>query len=287
MSTNVKGGVMVKKQLIMEKAFELFAKNGIEATSVQQITEVCGISKGAFYLSYKSKDELVFALIDYFLSDMAANIEQSVSESHSSETLLYHFYYTIFNAYQSHSNFAKVLIKEQFNSCSMEIFEQLSKYDHFLNSIIFSIIDRQFPDVDDSMRPDLVYTIKCFSKMYAELFFITNYPFELDRLCDSLVEKVTILAKQTTIPLISSEYLSYTRPESLVPSKEELVNLLTMKKDEITDQAIQQSLELLKNDLLNPEYPEAIIHGLLKNLKSNSHSKWTAYLYEQYVKSLD
>lgn len=218
---------------------------------------------------------------------MAANIEQSVSESHSSETLLYNFYYHIFSAYQSHSNFAKVLIREQFTSCGLETFEQLSKFDHFLNSTIYSIVDRQFPNVVDSMRSDLVYIIKGFSKLYAELFFISNYPFELDLLCKSLVEKVTVLANQTTIPLISAEYLSHTSPEPLVPSKEELVNLLTIKKDEITDPTIQQSLELLKNDLLNPEYPEAIIHGLLKNLKSNSHSKWTAYLYELYVKSLD
>lgn len=39
---------MVKKQLIMDKALELFAKQGFEATSVQQITDHCGISKGAF-----------------------------------------------------------------------------------------------------------------------------------------------------------------------------------------------------------------------------------------------
>lgn len=277
---------MVKKHLIMEKAFELFAKNGIEATSIQQITEICGISKGAFYLSYKSKDELVFALIDYFLSDMTANIEHSVSKSHSSESLLYDFYYSIFNAYQSHSNFAKVLIKEQFTSCNTEIFEQLSKYDHFLNTIIFSIIDRQFPDVNDSMRPDMVYTIKGFSKLYAELFFISNYPFELDLLCKSLVEKVTVLANQATIPLIPAEYLSYTSTEPFVPSKDELVNLLTVKKDEIADRMIQQSLELLINELMNPQYPEAIIDGLLKNLKENSHSKWTAYLYEAYLEAL-
>ena len=277
---------MVKKQLIMEKAFELFAKNGIEATSVQQITEICGISKGAFYLSYKSKDELVFALIDYFLSDMAANIEQAVSENDQDDSLLYHFYFNIFNAYQNHSNFAKVLITEQFTSCSMELFEQLSKYDQFMNSIIFSIVDRQFPNVDDTMRPDLVYMIKSFSKLYAELFFISNYPFELDILCKSLVEKVTILANQATIPLISSEYLTYTNAKSIIPTKEELVNLLTLKKDEISDQNIQQSLELLKEDLLNPHYQKAIIHGLLKNLKANSHTKWTAYLYETYLETL-
>ncbi len=277
---------MVKKQLIMEKAFELFAKNGIEATSVQQITEVCGISKGAFYLSYKSKDELVFALIDYFLSDMAANIEQVVSETDQDHSLLYHFYFNIFNSYQSHSNFAKVLITEQFTSCSMELFEQLAKYDQFMNSIIFTIVDRQFPHVDVSMKPDLVYTIKSFAKLYAELFFISNYPFELDVLCNSLVEKVTILANQASIPLISAEYLTYTGIKPILPTKGELVDLLTVKKDEISDQTIQQSLELLKDDLLNPQYPRAILHGLLKNLKENSHTKWTAYLYETYLQTL-
>ena len=41
-----------KKQLIIEKAVELFAENGFESTSVQQITERCGISKGAFYLIF-------------------------------------------------------------------------------------------------------------------------------------------------------------------------------------------------------------------------------------------
>ena len=34
---------MIKKQLIMDKALELFAEKGFESTSVQQITERCGI----------------------------------------------------------------------------------------------------------------------------------------------------------------------------------------------------------------------------------------------------
>ena len=276
---------MIKKQLIMEKAFELFAKNGIEATSIQQITDVCGISKGAFYLSYKSKDELIFALIEYFMSDIAADIEQSVSESQSPETVLYQFYYHIFKSYQTHSNFAKVLIREQFTSCSKELFEQLSKYDNFMNSTILTIIKRQFPDVDETMRADLAYTIKGFSKMYAELFFISNYPFELDLVCKSLVEKVTILARQASIPLISKEYLSYTTTTPIVPGKEELANLLKVKKDEIADPIIQQSLELLRSHLWKPQLPDAIVQGLIKNLQTNSHSKWTAYLYKTYLES--
>ena len=69
---------MIKKQLIMEKALELFAEKGFESTSVQQITDHCGISKGAFYLSFKSKDELILALIDYFMMQFTSDIDYMV-----------------------------------------------------------------------------------------------------------------------------------------------------------------------------------------------------------------
>ena len=66
---------MMKKQLIMDKALELFSEQGFEATSVQQITERCGISKGAFYLSFKTKDELIFSMIDYHMQQFIAEID--------------------------------------------------------------------------------------------------------------------------------------------------------------------------------------------------------------------
>lgn len=71
---------MSKKQLIMESALELFAKQGFEATSVQQITEHSGISKGAFYLSFKSKDELIMALIDQFMEQFISDIDRIVKD---------------------------------------------------------------------------------------------------------------------------------------------------------------------------------------------------------------
>lgn len=58
---------MTKRRiLIIEKSSELFAENGFAATSVQDITDACGISKGAFYLSFKSKESLLFAIFEYF-----------------------------------------------------------------------------------------------------------------------------------------------------------------------------------------------------------------------------
>ncbi|CAM5212034.1 TetR family transcriptional regulator OS=Ureibacillus acetophenoni OX=614649 GN=SAMN05877842_112105 PE=4 SV=1 [Ureibacillus acetophenoni] len=55
---------------------------------VQQITEHCGISKGAFYLSFKSKDELIIAIIDYFVKNVTSNIELSVDKQQTTQDKL-------------------------------------------------------------------------------------------------------------------------------------------------------------------------------------------------------
>ena len=122
---------MIKKQLIMEKAMELFAKQGFEATSVQQITDHCGISKGAFYLSFKSKDELIIALIDHFMTQFISDIDYEVKEMNKNEELLYNFYFTTFQSFHKHSDFAKVLMKEPAQSFNEELIEKLHIYDSY------------------------------------------------------------------------------------------------------------------------------------------------------------
>lgn len=104
---------MLKKQLIMEKAIELFSEQGFEATSVQQITERCGISKGAFYLSFKTKDELVISMVDYYLQQFITDIDQVVRGTYSKETVLVEFYKSIFQAFKAHSTSARVFFNEK------------------------------------------------------------------------------------------------------------------------------------------------------------------------------
>lgn len=47
-----------KKTQIIMTAMELFAKKGAFSTSMQEIAEQCGMSKGSLYLTFKSKEEL-------------------------------------------------------------------------------------------------------------------------------------------------------------------------------------------------------------------------------------
>ena len=132
---------MSKKQLIMEKALELFAKQGFEATSVQQITEHCGISKGAFYLSFKSKDELIITLIDQFMRQFISDIDHVVNYTKNEDVILYKFYYKTFHSFQKHSDFAKILIKEQMQSFNEDFILKFRDYNDIMEQINFLLYD--------------------------------------------------------------------------------------------------------------------------------------------------
>ncbi|MFC4402890.1 TetR/AcrR family transcriptional regulator [Gracilibacillus xinjiangensis] len=55
-----------KKERIIEISMKLFADKGFHATSIQEIVQKADVSKGAFYLYFESKDDLLIAIFDYY-----------------------------------------------------------------------------------------------------------------------------------------------------------------------------------------------------------------------------
>jgi TetR/AcrR family transcriptional regulator, transcriptional repressor for nem operon len=56
-----------------------FLAKGIAATSLEDITSGAGVSKGLFYLYFKSKEDLVLALQDGFSSEFAGRISAAAA----------------------------------------------------------------------------------------------------------------------------------------------------------------------------------------------------------------
>ena len=55
------------RRRILERAHELILQQGFAATPLDQILERAGVTKGAFFHHFKSKDELAAALMDRYL----------------------------------------------------------------------------------------------------------------------------------------------------------------------------------------------------------------------------
>jgi AcrR family transcriptional regulator len=65
-----------RKQHVITMAHQLFIEKGFQATSIQDILDYSGISKGTFYNYFASKNELLIALIKTLLIEVEKNRDE-------------------------------------------------------------------------------------------------------------------------------------------------------------------------------------------------------------------
>ncbi len=73
---------------ILQSAAALFSQNGYHTTSMDDIVKESGLSKGAIYGYFKSKDDLFLALSDKQLESMIDNMQDAFSPEDSAKNKL-------------------------------------------------------------------------------------------------------------------------------------------------------------------------------------------------------
>lgn len=59
-----------KKEEMLNKCFDLFVKQGLENTSVNDLAKYCGTYKAAFYNYFNSKDDIVFECAKMYIESI-------------------------------------------------------------------------------------------------------------------------------------------------------------------------------------------------------------------------
>lgn len=67
-----------RKNQILEAAIAVFARLGFQQTRMDDIAGQAGLSKGALYLYYKSKDAIIGALLKYFFTQELKHLQDFV-----------------------------------------------------------------------------------------------------------------------------------------------------------------------------------------------------------------
>ncbi len=134
-----------KRQLIMETALALFAKQGFHVVSINQIANEAGISKGLMYNYFKSKDELLERIINESFAEILHYFDPNhdgVLEQHELLQFIDKAFDTIHNDY----NFWKLF------------------YSLFVQPHVFELVSKQYTQV-----------LEPFYKMLTEYFVKKGY----------------------------------------------------------------------------------------------------------------
>jgi TetR/AcrR family transcriptional regulator, cholesterol catabolism regulator len=70
-----------RRDVILERAADLFARQGVAATTVREIADAVGILSGSLYHHFASKDEIVDAIVGSFMDDLVTRYDEVLAST--------------------------------------------------------------------------------------------------------------------------------------------------------------------------------------------------------------
>jgi AcrR family transcriptional regulator len=271
-----------KKNHILKAALQLFSNKGISSTSMQEIAEVCGMSKGSLYLHFKSKEELEESIYLYCIHSIRDSVMQVELDTHLSpkEQLQQQF-----EALLSHVIELREFIKHQFMDGAKPKKNNMSaciREDHFKTLEWFKTkLETIYGPELKPYTMDLVVLVGGMLSSYIKILFIPELPLNIRRMSNHLIfllDNVVIgMLTKHYEPLIPSDVWSHwfvtgSKKSSLLRHPllvtKEMKSVL--KERSLDDHVLKDALEsilILESELVNTQPRRAILLGMLANLE--------------------
>jgi AcrR family transcriptional regulator len=99
-----------KRDSILRKAADLFARHGYAAASISMIAEACGMSKALLYHYYSHKEAVLFDIISTHLDELVEAVEAASAESPPGEPRLEGLVTALLEAYRDADAHHQVLL---------------------------------------------------------------------------------------------------------------------------------------------------------------------------------
>lgn len=261
-----------KNKLIIENAIKLFSTNSISSTSIQDIATESGISKGAFYLHFKSKDALVVAIIDYY-SDLITSCIQKSDYDELIPREQYNLKLTdLFESILKHKDFILVQMKDPSIPLTDEMKSSLKRLNYKMTQFHQNYLTELYGKQIKPILWDLTLIIDGLFHSYLKFLIHapvveirTLVPYILERV-DSIVEGLKpedALLKEEQVTAVLSDFFEVDDSISVSDTLNEIRNVIkeSEKKDEL-----YVSIDMLEEESQKTHPRVPIIQGMLLNL---------------------
>ncbi|MCR8848955.1 TetR/AcrR family transcriptional regulator [Rossellomorea sp. SC111] len=269
-----------KEKLIIETSIKLFATKGFNATSVQEIVNECDISKGAFYLYFKSKEALLLAIMNYYFR----MITDKVNEIENEDLPPYEKFQKQLECQLieicKHKEFIIMQIRENAMPFNDEIHDLLSEMKmnthRYYRRRLFGIYGKKI----EPYFWDITMMIQGFFHSYLELVMLDKIDLDFAYLSHFILKRtddlVEGLLRSGDEPVLSFEKLDdlvkdFTSSTRINEST--LVHLIQDALEMAEEENIRISLEVIKEEIQKDKTRPVVIKGMLVNLAEDSSMK--------------
>lgn len=256
---------------IIEKSIKLFAKKGFSSTSVQEIANECGISKGAFYLHFKSKDALLFEIFNYYFERVHRKIDEIQSLDLDPRTKFTRQLNVTFEEVADHREFIIMQIREQTIPFNENIDDFLKKTR--FNSYMF--YKRHLQSIYGKKVESIIWEVSLLLqgifKGYMDLIIIENVKLDFEALSHAILRRTDFIVEgflnSGDQPVIDESFMNQVIPKDYY--QHELDEIIKLMNDSIHTASgdTKVTLGVLLDEVQKNDPRTAIIKGMVSNLE--------------------
>ncbi|MEK4566208.1 TetR/AcrR family transcriptional regulator [Alkalihalobacillus sp. FSL R5-0424] len=261
-----------KNKLIIENAIKLFSTNSISSTSIQDIATESGISKGAFYLHFKSKDALVVAIINYYSDLITSCIQKSDYDELPPREQYSRKLTDLFESILKHKDFILVQMKDPSIPLTDEMKSSLKRLNFKMTQFHQSYFTELYGEQIKPILWDLTLIIDGLFHSYLKFLIHapvveirTLVPYILERV-DSIVgglKSEDALLKEEQVASVLTEFFEVDHSISVLDTLKEIRN--TIRESDHKDDLFV-SIDMLEEESQKARPRLPIIQGMLLNL---------------------
>ncbi|MGM0845100.1 MAG: TetR/AcrR family transcriptional regulator [Bacillota bacterium] len=273
-----------KDMQIIEVGMRLFASKGFSTTSVQEIATESGISKGAFYLHFKSKDDLLLGILQYHFDIINSTIIEETKNIDDPREKLIREQMAVYSHFITHRDLLVMLAKEQAiprnETVKQLIFEkQMETHQNYRKHII-----EIYGSEIEPFSWDITLILEGIIKSYMSVLLFSKQDFDLRSLTEYMLNRLDSMVKDIhkDQPFFTKEKAETVLSNILFSDQPKLSTVIKNLEEEIDKldaDELMITLQVLKEEIgkENPRGP--VIQGMLSNFSGYP----TLHSYREFI----
>ncbi|WP_163539673.1 TetR/AcrR family transcriptional regulator [Gracilibacillus sp. YIM 98692] len=283
-----------KKVRIIEESMKLFSEKGFHATSIQQIANKSEVSKGAFYLHFDSKDELLVAIFDHYTSIVMEKLQHIDEHTENPKQQFEEQIHMFIELFQDHKEYLMIHFRDNIKPGD-KMDELMIRVNRQGFDWTRKILKAMYGEKVTPYVVDLAIQIDGLIQGYFKWIAVHNLTFDTKKLAAYIAKQVDILVtaviEQNEQPMFTQTQLQYQFNESeqenpITPSdiiKQLDQKIENMKIEGEEHEELKDALHVIQEEI-NKEKPKSIIlKSMLDHLEQYGPLKyWSNLLAQTY-----
>lgn len=276
-----------KEKVIIEAAIKLFAQKGFTSTSIQEIANESGMSKGAFYLHFKSKDALMLAILNYYFDTLQQHVSEINDEDLDPKEKFRRQLTVLIETLVDNKEFLIMQSREQAVPLNEDVRRIIFKMHNETHHMYQSNLSNIYGEKVNPYLWDLSVLLEGIFQSYLKILFFNKEAFASDEVASFLLDRIDNIVQALVVgkeaPLLTEPKIQEMRRQFqhfFNHDGESVDTIIAAMKEDVAEMVdgkdLDVSLEVLSSEVSSEQPRTAVIQGMLSNF--NGYPRFQPYI---------